>query len=174
MEIWKNIKGYEGKYQISNIGRVKSLIGNRNNNREKILKLRKNEHGYLYVRLYKKSNGKYCLVHRLVAETFLENQNKYPIINHKDEDKTNNRVENLEWCSYKYNNNYGNRIENMVSKRNKKVKCITNGEEFNSIKEAAEFAGIKNGSDITKCCRGKRNTAGKHPVTGKKLKWKYL
>lgn len=105
MEIWKDIKGYEGRYQISNEGRVKSLIGSK----EKILKPGLNFHGYEKVTLSKGNKVKAHLVHRLVAQAFIPNPNDYPCINHKDEMKFDNSVDNLEWCTYDYNNNYGSR-----------------------------------------------------------------
>lgn len=105
MEIWKHITGYEGLYQVSNMGRIKSL----KYGKEKILKLGKNKKGYLNVLLHKDMRKSYR-VNRLVAQAFLDNPNNLPEVNHKDEDKTNNRVENLEWCNHKYNSNYGSRI----------------------------------------------------------------
>ena len=110
MEKWKNIAGYEGKYQISSLGRVKSL-NYRNTRKKKIIKLKKEKNGYIRVGLHYKGKQNLKSVHRLVAEAFIPNPNNYPIINHKDENKQNNRVDNLEWCTIKYNNNYGTRIE---------------------------------------------------------------
>lgn len=99
IEIWKDIKGYEGLYQISNCGNVKSLKTNKN------LYLSDSK-GYQRVGLYKGKRIMYA-VHRLVAETFIPNPNNYPCVNHKDYNKKNNNVTNLEWCNHKYNNNYG-------------------------------------------------------------------
>lgn len=104
-EIWKDIKGYEGRYQISNFGRVKSLIYHK----EKIMNIynfrRDGEKGkgYWRVRLIKNSSYKYFFVHRLVAEAFIPNSNNYTTVNHINGIKTDNRVENLEWCSLKEN-----------------------------------------------------------------------
>ena len=97
-EEWRDIKGYEEKYQVSNLGRVKSLKDRYGNYREKILKYSKNNRGYLTVSLCKNSKVKLFTVHRLVAQAFIENSNNYPEVNHKDENKENNRVDNLEWC----------------------------------------------------------------------------
>ena len=114
-EIWKDIEGYEGYYQISNMGRVKSLERTVRCNRgyrtvpEKILEGRKNTYGYLQVELCQEAKKEYCTIHKLVAQAFLDNSEGYKEINHKDENKTNNCVENLEWCSRSYNTNYGTR-----------------------------------------------------------------
>ena len=104
-EIWKDIKGYEGRYQISNFGRVKSLIYSK----EKIMNIynfrRDGEKGkgYWRVRLIKNSSYKYFFVHRLVAEAFISNPNNYATVNHINGIKTDNRIDNLEWCSLKEN-----------------------------------------------------------------------
>ena len=105
-EIWKDCKGYEGKYQVSNFGRVW------NANNQRYLKPWISKGGYYLVNLISK-NGKikHESIHRLVAIAFIDNPCNYPQVNHKDEDKTNNRVDNLEWCDSKYNNNYGTRNE---------------------------------------------------------------
>lgn len=166
MEVWKDIKGYEGLYQVSNLGRIKSI------RRNIIMKVRKDKYGYYQLGLTKNKEQKTFKAHRLVAETFIPNHNNLPEINHKDEDKTNNRVENLEWCTNKYNMNYGTRRERAIDKCKKKVQCVTTGEEFNSIKEAAEKYNIR-GTYITANCKGRQKSAGKHPVTKEKLVWEY-
>lgn len=114
IEIWKDIEGYEGLYQVSNFGLVKSLPKLTKNNhisKEKILKPIQNESGYFSVVLYKNKQRKRYKIHRLVAITFLNNTNNYCEVNHKDENKSNNHVNNLEWCSRKYNMTYGNILE---------------------------------------------------------------
>ena len=120
-EIWKDIKGYEGKYQISNMGRFKSL-NYRRTGKEKILEGYPDKDGYLFVQLWKDGKGKNCRINRLVAQAFLENPQNLPEVNHKDEDKTNNRVENLEWCSKLYNIKYGTGIKRSAEKRRGKKK----------------------------------------------------
>lgn len=107
-EVWKDIEGYEGKYQVSNLGRVRGL--DRKNSMGKtvkgrILKPRKTHAGYLRAHLCR--DDRY--IHRLVAEAFIPNPNNLPQINHKDEDKANNSVDNLEWCTCEYNLSYGSR-----------------------------------------------------------------
>ena len=118
-EIWKDIKGYEKLYQVSNLGNVRRIkfINNRTQkDKIKMLKLIKDKKGYLKINLWKNNKSKMFLVHRIVAETFILNPNNLPQVNHKDENKSNNCVENLEWCSQKYNNNYGNRLNNIRKK----------------------------------------------------------
>ena len=179
-EEWREIKGYEGKYQISNLGRVKSLKGNHGNYREKILSGSPNTGGYLQVDLLKNGKRNTFKIHKLVAIHFIDNPNNLPEINHKDENKQNNKVSNLEWCTRKYNQNYGTRTQRASEKmkgsknpRSRKVQCITTGKVFNYIKEAAEYYNIDKHS-ISDCCKGKYKSAGKHPDTGEKLVWKYL
>ena len=109
-EIWKDINGYEGLYQVSTLGNFKSL-GNNQNKKEKMLKLVKNDKGYLYVHLYKKNIKTTIGAHIIVARTFIPNPNNYPEVNHKNEMKSKNEVSNLEWCTRKYNNMYGTRIQ---------------------------------------------------------------
>lgn len=108
MEEWKDIEGYEGLYQVSNKGKVKSLKY-RGSNNECVLKNRKTTKGYLQVALWKNQKHKEFQVHRIVAKAFIPNPDKLPQVNHKDENKTNNSVENLEWCTNEYNHNYGTR-----------------------------------------------------------------
>lgn len=99
-EIWKDIKGYEGLYQVSNLGNVKSLKTNKN------LYYSNSNNGYLRVGLFK-NKRKMFSIHRLVAENFIPNPNEYLVVNHKDFNQKNNKVDNLEWCTSKENNNYG-------------------------------------------------------------------
>lgn len=166
-EIWKNIRDYEGLYQVSNLGRVKSL-GNNKTKKEKIMKPSVNKSGYLLICLSKNGYIKNYLVHRLVAQAFIPNPYDLPQVNHKDEDKTNNVVSNLEWCDQKYNNNYGTRLERVAEKTTNgkkskpvlKIDPISNEivAEFPSIMEVQRQLGIKH-SHISECCNGKRNTA---------------
>ena len=117
IEEWRPIEGYEGLYEVSNTGQVRSLDRYVKNNysyrlqKGKVLSPEKNKDGYLLVSLC--CNGKQNLrtVHRLVAQAFIPNPNNLPQVNHKDENKSNNRVDNLEWCDQAYNNLYGTRQE---------------------------------------------------------------
>lgn len=173
-EIWKNIIGYEGLYQISNLGRVKSLrrlITNQYNSfyiKEKILKPQKNRYGYLYINLYKNGIMKHITIHKLVAEAFIsipDELKKYIgtrhlQVNHKDEDKTNNIYTNLEWCSASYNTNYGTRNKKAVEKLSKIVlQYDLNGDFIKEWKSVTECRrnGFKHVDDV---CRGERKSCG--------------
>ena len=108
-EIWKDVRGYEGEYQVSNMGRVMSL-NYRHTGKEKILKPRNNGRGYLFVNLHANGKHKRYFVHRLVLSTFNPCPDSESLqVNHIDEDKTNNNVDNLEWCTRSYNINHGTR-----------------------------------------------------------------
>lgn len=141
-EIWKDIKGYEGLYQVSNLGRVKSLDKKIDDYRGKEVRLIKgkimnttdNGHNYLIISLTKNKHRKNFYVHRLVAQHFIENPNGYSEVNHKDYNKQNNVTDNLEWCDRKYNTNYSR--ENMKKQHNCKLPKITN-EKYIKYKEGA-------------------------------------
>ena len=156
-EIFKDIKNYEGLYQVSNLGRVYSIINN------KILKPKLNRCGYLSVNLKYKGSHVTKSIHRLVAQTFIENLYNFPQVNHIDEDKTNNCVDNLEWCTYKYNNNYGTHREKEARTKGKKVFQYTKDgkfvKEFYSTQEAKRCTGINQGN-IWACCAGRYKSAG--------------
>lgn len=109
-EIWKPVIGYEGFYEVSNLGNVK------NSKTQRILRLLNNGCGYYRVGLYKEGKFKLFLVHRLVAFAFIPNPDNLPFINHKDECTQNNHVSNLEWCTASYNVNYGTRNEKVFKK----------------------------------------------------------
>lgn len=155
-EIWKDVVGWEGLYQVSSFGRVKSF----RKKEPHLLSTCVGTHGYCVVLLHDgKGQRKNERVHRLVAQAFIPNPNNYPYINHKDEDKTNNQVENLEWCTAKYNTNYGTCIERISAKNNKKPisKYDLEGNlicEYKSIAEAERNEGIDH-ANICICCEGK-------------------
>lgn len=119
IEKWKDIKGYEGLYQISNLGNVKSLKkkAGKSTRSERLIKTHFDKDGYVYATLCKNNKTHLATIHRLIAEAFIPNPNNLPQINHKDEDKTNNSIDNLEWCTCKYNINYGTRTERAFMKR---------------------------------------------------------
>lgn len=167
-EIWKKIGGYDD-YFISNLGNVKSL----KNNQEKILKYSLSSSKYPQVILCKNGIKKNYLIHRLVANEFLENKNNYEEINHKDENKLNNHVSNLEWCSHKYNMNYGNIKEKQSNAKKIKVAKLNKNdnkiiEVYKSIKEAAKINNCTE-PNIVACCKHK-----KHHITCKGYKWEYI
>lgn len=162
MAIWKDVKGYEGIYQVSDSGSVKRVEHKRYDRnyilKELHLKPSLDKDGYSYVKLRKGGKSAHKLVHRLVAEAFLENPNQYPVINHKDGCKSNNLVDNLEYCTSSYNTRHA--FDNgLIEHYKRKVRCIETGEEYESLKEVTEKTGIPH-SHIPCCCRGRRNTAG--------------
>lgn len=161
-KIWKPIKGYEGLYEVSNIGKVRSL-NYLHTGRVKELKAMKSTKGYSQVSLWKDGKPQIRLIHRLVAEAFIPNPERLPCVNHRDEVKTNNTVSNLEWCTKKYNNEYSGNIEKAIETTKKPIFQYTkNGEflqEFESIMEAERLTGINN-ANISQCCLGKRKSAG--------------
>lgn len=141
-EIWKDILEYEGLYQVSNLGRVKRLerIGRRGKIiKERILKFGKSSKGYCIVSLCKEANKKTCPVHRLVAKTFINNEQGKPQVNHKDENKTNNNVTNLEWVTAKENINYGSRTTRTSKSKSKRIKVIYQDNTYEFWDSATEF-----------------------------------
>jgi hypothetical protein len=173
-EEWRAVKGYEGLYEVSNLGRVRSLRNARcfrGNNPYYILSQCHNKYtGYMQVHFKIKGVAICKNVHRLVAESFLINKNNYPVINHKDRDKTNNNVKNLEWCTQKYNTNYltpaKSKYKSVCMIENFKVIKI-----FPSITHAVRFLRENQYpkacvSSISWACKDKRNFAYGY-------KWKY-
>ena len=162
-EIWCPIKGYEGLYEVSDKGRVRSLKFGK----ERILKPGKHPNGYFKVELCKNRERKQCFVHRLVSQTFIPNPDNLPEVNHKDEDKTNNSVINLEWCDRKYNCNYGTRNErvsekNTNGKLSKPILQYTKSGEF--VKEWKSTRDVKRNlgythQNISACCNGIRKSS---------------
>lgn len=170
MEIWKPIPQYEGLYEVSNYGEIRSAVTQRIKNQFT------KPNGYKTVQLWVGNKGRSEYVHRLVAFAFVPNPNNYPQVNHKNEVKSDNRAENLEWCTQKYNNNYGTKNDRAVkanrengfyerrselwkTNENPAIKnpkkygdnsyarpVICDGKEFSSIKECAEYYGVPYGS----------------------------
>ena len=174
-EIWKNIEGYEALYQVSNLGRVRSF--GRDLMRKsrygtmapyhisgRVLKPLHSQGDYCYVHLFDKdgtsTNHK---VHRLVAKAFVPNPDNLNEVNHIDEDKDNNRADNLEWCKHAYNCNYGTRNERSKAKRSEPIQQLdADGNvvaEYPSAIEAQRATGT-NRKRIRMCCNGKYKTAG--------------
>ena len=128
-EVWKDVAGYEGVYQVSNKGNVRSVARKDSIGRKcggRMLKPGYDKDGYLRVNIYKNGKQKTRFIHRLVAGAFVPNPNPngYSEINHRDENKVNNYANNLEWCTREYNNNHGTRSERSSQSRSKKVKAI--------------------------------------------------
>lgn len=185
-EIWKQIPDYEGKYEVSNLGRVRSIDRLVKGKYGNLAKIKGKEitpilttHGYYRVNLCNESGIKAKFVHRLVASAFLDNPDGLPMINHKDEDKVNNVVDNLEWCDCLYNSNYGTRNQRVSeSTRGKKknytdeshrkmiepkekaivgINYITNEKvSFRSMTEAKKFGFSREG--ISHCITGRQKT----------------
>lgn len=172
-EIWKDIEEFEGRYQVSNLGNIKSLnYANRGYVQNLVPK--ENNRGYLWVELRKDGKGKPILIHRLVAEAFIENENNYPIINHKDENPLNNTVDNLEWCDNSYNVVYSLKRKGKYSHKryiskgkNRKLKgkhIIQKTKDGEFVKEWESLGEINRSTtmsrwSITECCTGNRKTA---------------
>lgn len=184
-EIWKDIQGWEGIYQVSNLGKIKSLkrqTKNQFGKEDAIRKLDKTKNGYLLVMLRDGCKNKNVAVHRLVAQAFLANPHNYPVINHIDGVKTNNVLENLEWCTYSYNSKHNYKIGLQKGKTNNKgkfgelatfkrpvVQMDLNGNvlaKYITLTEACKATGADR-SHMAKVCRGKlKKTAG--------YRWAYL
>jgi len=152
---YKPILGYEDRYLIYDNGQVWSLLNN------KFLKQQKTYDGYLMVDLCKNGLDKKIKIHRLVAQAFIPNPNNYSQINHIDENKTNNNVNNLEWCTASYNNNYGEHNIKLAHTKGKKIRCIETNTIYWSFAEAERQTGIFK-SSIYRVCAGKQMTAGKY------------
>lgn len=186
-EVWKDIKGYEGLYKVSNTGKVKSF----QRNREKFLSDKYYENGYLRASLSKNKKKKKVLIHRLVAETFIPNPENKPEVNHIDGNKRNNNVSNLEWCTRCENVNHAwetglneehreklsktayktvNKYKLWEKNRKPVIQMDLDGNfirEFGSAQEASEYYGIKRlWNSISACCTGRRKTANGY-------KWKF-
>ena len=170
MEIWREVVGYEGLYAVSNEGRIKSLERSDRFGRKyasKMLSTKKNNRGYVQIHLNKDGVCKMKLLHRIVAEAFISNPDNLPQVNHKDENKENNNVENLEWCDNLYNRRYGTGYQRSCEKHDYKaialshskkvIKYDLNGNVVDTYISAKE-AGIQNkisDSYIRRNCYGK-------------------
>jgi len=167
-ELWRDVVGYEGLYMVSNYGRIKSLERDFYNPHGKghtkggIKLPHKDRYGYLRIGLNRNGTTRIMTIHRIVAKAFIENKNEFPCVNHKNEIKSDNRVCNLEWCTYRYNNHYGDRLLRIsissgeeVVQIDKAAKCEIG--RYHSVREASRRTGIYH---IDACCRGIRKTAG--------------
>ena len=156
-KIWEDIPNYEGLYKINSKGDVLNIKRNR------LMKKAKDKDGYEILSLTKNSQRKQYKIHRLVAETYIPNPNNYLYINHINEIKGDNRVENLEWCSASYNNLYGNRMKKIKKRVGRYDKHGNLLEIFDSVREAKD----KYYGYISGCCKGKVKSV-------KGFVWKYI
>lgn len=175
-EIWKDVVGYEGYYKVSNKGNVYSVERKDSMGRKwggRTLKPIYDNYGYLVVSLHKNGKQKVKKIHRLITEAFIPNPNNYPDVNHRDEEKDNNELSNLEWCDKGYNNNHGTRNERAIKKLSKRVRAVNveTGEvvTFNSTREAGR-KGYHQGS-VAAASRGDYNTGGGNLYRG--YEWYY-
>lgn len=186
IEEWKPVKGLENRYMVSNLGRIKSVDTTTNNGTQlrkgKLRKLSYDTYGYLRVSVIIDGKIKSLQVHRLVAGSFIPNLYNLPCINHKDENKSNNNINNLEWCTQKYNTNYGTRNERVskllkgkrINPSNSKpvlqIDKTTNLiiASYKSIDEAVRLCNFSTRSHISECCSQKTKRKTAHG-----FKWKY-
>ena len=153
-EIWNDIPGYEGYYQVSNQGRV------RNSRNQKMLKPQTKNGGYIQFTLSVRNRCHYHSAHRLVAQAFIPNPEGKPQINHKNGDKSDNQVENLEWCTSSENQRHRYQVLGHIGGPAKPVICINTGETFPSATAAADALGLTR-SAVSQVCRGRRNQTNK-------------
>lgn len=151
-ECWKDIEGYEGFYQVSNFGNIRSKYSGK----WKLMKATKTNHSRMIVGLHKNGKVKLFLIHRLVAQSFIPNPNRLPEINHKDENPLNNCVENLEWCTPKYNVNYGTRNKRASENLSRRKVCMFDEsgeliEEFRNLVLAARYVNGDHAGIIMSC-----------------------
>lgn len=166
IEEWKPIEGYEGRYEVSNTGKVRSLNFKRAVGEVEEMRLQDKGKGYLAVWLWYGEGRNSHYVRRLVAKAFIPNPQKLLEVNHLDEDKSNNHISNLEWCNRAYNNSFGTRVKRISMS----VEAFdpVSGRIIHTFPSTAEAHrnGFNSGA-ISKCCAGKRNTH-------KGLYWRYI
>jgi hypothetical protein len=188
IEEWRDVVGYEGLYQVSNLGNVKSLkrvvkhsSGCPKIINEKFLKPSSAKYGHKNVVLSLNGIKKHQLVHRLVAKAFIENPNNYPCVNHKDENAKNNCIDNLEWCTVQYNNTYGTFVQRRIQNTDFSKRSLTAKKYILSVAQmdlsgkvlkvwdSLTDAAMNTGTQISKicsCCKGQRKTSNGYM-------WKY-
>ncbi len=176
-EVWKDVVGYEGYYQVSNFGNVRScdrMVKSCKNGKRiakgRTMKKTDTIQGYRKVVLCRDAKRKNACIHRLVAQAFIPNPKNYPQVNHKDEIKTNNCVDNLEWCDHDYNMHYGN-ISQKMREKSRKIPVNQLDLDGNALTvwrsiRDAEIATNIDRSSIIRVCKGKQHTAGGY-------KWEY-
>lgn len=166
-ESWRDIAGYEGKYQVSNLGNVRALNFHRQG-QPKLLKLLPSMDGYFQVALWKDSKAKFFRVHRLVAQAFISNPDNKPLINHINGIKTDNKAENLEWCTLLENKHHAitTGLEKVIGHENHNAKAVAQYDKdgaliktYQCMKYASEATNIRY-TNISQVCHGHRKTAG--------------
>lgn len=165
LEVWKTVPGFNGRYKVSDQGRVYSKYSKR------FLKPKTDKSGYKIVALSKAQKVTHIGVHRLVAFAFIDNPQNKPCVNHKNEIKDDNRASNIEWVTVKENDNYGTRNERMAQSKKKKpiAQFLKTGEKINifaGVKDAMKKTGV-NRNCIREVCQGRRKTAGGY-------RWAYI
>lgn len=168
-EAWRDVEGWEDRYMVSNTGKIYSKVNN------KLRKTNCTDDGYEAVILSRDGKKARAYVHRLVAKAFVPNPDNLPIINHKDENPSNNNADNLEWCTYSYNNTY-NDMHIKRSKKNRRRKSVyqydSNGSlagVYESTRSAAKAIGVKSSSNISECCNEKQLTTHGYVFSYNKL-----
>ena len=182
MEIWKTIDGTDEKYSVSNLGNVRrnehytKVIANGTTAyyKERLLKGYKDQEGYLVYTLCDAKGKSFAKKgHRLVAEAFIPNPDDLPFVNHKDENRQNNNVDNLEWCTVQYNNNYGTRKEKLRKTSGIRVAQYTTDGKlvkiWNSMSEASQSFGCKTTANIRRVCK---KIKGRNTYRG--YVWRYV
>ena len=192
IKIWKPIYGYENLYEVSNYGEIRScdryIKGNKNSKylkKGKLISISYNHKGYARVRLSKDNVSKMYFVHRLVAQAFIPNPNNLPQVNHKDEVKSNNKIYNLEWCTNKYNHNYGTGIErakencdyeSISKKLSKEVYQFdlkgTFIRKYYSVTSVSKY-GFKP-ECVINCCKNRKNSYKKYLWSSNKIPPMYI
>ena len=152
-EDWKDIKGYEGLYQVSNLGRVMTVKSKR------LRKINMTHDGYCKINLSSNGESHWFRVHRLVAQAFIPNPEHKPEVNHIDEDKTNNNVDNLEWVTRKENANHGTLYGRLSKINGTSIICVESGVTYDSMSQCARLMKIQQ-SSISQMLSGKRKSAG--------------
>lgn len=158
-EEWEEVYGFDILYEVSNFGRLRTKHHGKLGYLDKYryIELRENNHGYMNACLKGTQKKQTVYIHRLVAQAFVPNPNGYNEVNHKDENKKNNKSENLEWCEHIYNCNYGTRNTRTATKRSKAIRCIETGIVYESVHKAAEVFDV-GVSAIGNCLKGRSKT----------------
>lgn len=159
MECWKEVLGFDVLYEVSNLGRVRTRYDKNKGYTNEYYYLKPCDNGNGYLRFNWKLKGvqKTVYLHKLVAQYFIPNKNHFSEVNHKDENKLNNCVDNLEWCDHKYNCNYGTRNKRVSEKTGIKIRCVETGIVYDSLKDASEKMNVVK-SAINNCLKGRSKT----------------